>query len=333
MNMISLPSDVGLVRRLAHGGWWVTCQDEPQQAVVLDRRLQEVRRVCVPPSPGTAAYVVSPDGSLLAASGEDSVRVSGVDVGWSREHGSWSDFPPGLGACAFSLDGAELWATVRPGDPDGEWDEPDAGGGEDLDEAQDEGGWGDECWVLDAVTGEVLGRTSVDSEMSYSHLLAHPDGRHVAVVVSEGQDGSFGHWVRRDGNHLVKTPTDLLGRRDRSPVAVAPDGRHYLNQGWTTLSTHSFPSAELIAERRAAEVLSQGRPWNYVFGYYDASTVLATLTDNGRAASTVALRAPSLEPLGEVEYPVATRPRAVVCAGDGSWLTVEGTDVARWSLG
>ncbi|GAA1116844.1 hypothetical protein [Kitasatospora arboriphila] len=332
MNRISLPAEVARVRPLAGGGWWVTCQDDPQQAVVLDDHLEEVRRLRVPLPPGVAAYAVSPDAGLLAASGEDSVRVSGTTVDWSRKHGSWSDFPPGLGACAFSLDGTELWATVRPVDQDEDWDEPDDD--EDLDdEEEDEGGWGDECWVLDAATGDVLARTSVDSEMSYSRLLAHPDGRHFGAVVSEGQDGSFGYWVRRDGNRLIKTPTDLMGRRDRLPVAVAPNGHHYLNQGWTTLSTHSFPSAELIIERPAADVLLRGQPWNYVFDYYDPSTVLATLTDNGRATATVVLRAPSLEPLGEVEYPVPTRPRAVVSAGDGSWLTVEGTDVVRWSLG
>ncbi|MEU9128781.1 hypothetical protein AB0D08_11815 [Kitasatospora sp. NPDC048540] len=307
----------------------MTCQDDPRQAVVLDGRLQEVRRVDVPLASDTASYAVSPDGSMLAASLEDGIQVAGPDVGWRRGHGSWSDFPSGLGACAFSPDGTEVWATVRPGDPDDE--DPDGECGDP--EQEDSEGWGDECWVLDAVTGKVLGRTSMDSEMSYSHLTVHPDGRHVGVVVSEGQDGSFGYWLRREGNRLVKTPTDLMGRHDRSLVAVAPDGRHYLNQGWVTLSTHSFPGAELLTERPAADVLLRGRPWNYVFGYYDASTVLATVADDDGVASTVVLRAPSLELLGEVEYPVRTRPRAVVCAGDGSWLTVDGTDLVRWSLG
>jgi hypothetical protein len=324
MNLISLPAEVKLIRPLSSGGWWVTFQDDPQQAVVLDDQLQEIRRLRVPLSPDISTYVVDPEGSLLAASCEDSVHVAGKsalgDLDWRRKHGSWSDFPPGLGACAFSLDGTELWATVRPSDFDEE--------GSD----EKEGGWGDECWVLDASTGELLGRTFMGSELSYSHILAHPDGRHVGVVVSEGQDGTFGYWLRREGHRLIKTPTDLMGRRDRSLAAVAPDGLHYLNQGWTTLSTHTFPTAELITERPAADVLRQGRPWNYTFSYYDASTVLATLADNGLVASTMVLRAPSLEPLGEIEYPAPTQPWAVASRGDGSWLTIRGTEVARWSF-
>ncbi|MFJ1705529.1 hypothetical protein [Kitasatospora sp. NPDC088346] len=328
IDKVILPDEPTDPRPRPGGGWLVTSRDDPRQVTVLDSGLRTVRRLRMPDVPGITGRAVDPTGRRVAVSRAECVQVndggSADAVDWRVEHGSWDRFPVGAGACVFSLDGTELWATVRPREDlyDDDDDEDDGGGF----------GGGDECWVLDAVTGERLGRTELISELSFSSLLPHPDGRHMGVLVGEGQDGSFGHWVRREGRRIVRTPTDLLGLRDRSLAAIAPDGRHYLNQSWTTLSSHAFPTAELVAERPIDGILPEGPAWRYGFAYYDASTVLATFHEDGPAVSTTLLRSPSLEPLGEIAYPDGAPYAGVASGGDGSWVTVRGNEPARWSF-
>jgi hypothetical protein len=144
----------------------------------------------------------------------------------------------------------------------------------------------------------------------------------------------FGYWLRQDdprSGRLAKAPTDLLGGRDRSIGAVAPDGRHFLNFTATSLSTHAFPSMELIAEQSTDALFGGPESWRYVVGYYDASTLIATLTEGGVVKAAKVVRVPSLELLGEIEHPGGTSPSALVPTGDGTWLTVSGPDLALWT--
>lgn len=344
---VSLPGDVDRIEPLSQGGWWVTRRDAPRQAIVLDRSLQEVRRPRAPAIARHEGHAVDPEGRAVAVSRDDGVEVSGESAlgtfRWRLQHRSWSDYPSALGDCAFSLSGAEVWAVVRPYCSDDE-EGPDVGtesedlvDGMDAPDDEEEDAWDDseyQCWVLDRATGQLLARAPLDgfSDESHSFIVVHPDGCHMGVFSVLPGDGVMGHWARRDGQRLVTTPIWPF-RGEPALCAIAPDGQHYVNETWTTLSTHAFPTGELIAQRPAVDALvRQSR--NCHFAYYDASTLLVTPmnTDSNRDVVTTAFHAPSLKPLGEVQYPTSMKPERIVSAGDQSWLTICGTKVARWTF-
>ncbi|OKJ49498.1 hypothetical protein AMK27_36120 [Streptomyces sp. CB02009] len=292
---------------------------------MLDADLEERHRFPLPlrhDSGDADDFAVGRGGCLLAVSRDDGIEVAGSGplsgIQWRRQHGYWSDYPSGRGACAFSPDGSVLWVVVRPEEADGEG--PDG----PFD--------GDECHAYDAATGELLARASLGVDLSYARLHPHPGGRQVGLVVGQEHDWVSGYWVGATGRRLVMEPLGQSSHDDHQSLeAVAPDGNHCLTRSLSTLRSHAHPSNVLLAERLMADILPEGHPGLYTFVHRDASSVLATFDDGVTPPRSWLLDMPSLELADSVVYPEPLPMHTVASAGDGMWITVHDDVVSQWS--
>ncbi len=301
--------------------------DTELRVFALDFEHSELRRVAVFPAPWrrweTARDAVAPDLSFAVFSGQHAIRATDQrgEVRWERRHDSWDS---GSGSAAVTADGRSVWATV-PGP------QPTA--------APWEYG-GDEWLVLDAATGEQIGKATLDCAAAGSLHSLHPDATHVGLSVGEGQDGSPSYWGSLDNGTLtVRT----FGDRDRALLDVAPDGRGFLTVQHLLgdVAVHDFADDAVTAEIDAAGLLAhaghhvEDASFHYQAGYLTADTIIASAYEiHERGGSQEhqhwILDGRTLAPVGRVAYP--TTPGTDLWAlRDGTWLTADRDHVSRWS--
>ncbi|MFE5769700.1 hypothetical protein ACFQ7O_15240 [Streptomyces sp. NPDC056485] len=344
LDRIELPGPAGQCHSVPGGGWLLVMRGSPPRTTLLDAGLHLVGGAgrAIPAGSGCAWY-----GDALAVAGPDTLMLhrGGARLWW-REQGSWDETPKGEGSCAFAAGGTELWAVVRTGRTDEEAFEGDGEGDGDGDGDGDNAGPDTEgadpdaseveCQVRDASTGALLARRTLGSEVTHSRILAHPDGRHMAVITDDGHSVD-GHWMLRAGNRLHART--LAPDPDREPCALAlsPSGGQYTLLDPTGLVTLAFPTGEPIAERE-----DPGRGGTSAFdrslGYCAEHLLLDTYIGDDAPPHTAVYRTPALrgplEQVGEIRYDAAAPPRAVAVAvaGNGTWITADDTGVSLWAL-
>jgi hypothetical protein len=324
-----------LPTRLRGGAGWHSRSADTLS--ILDEGFGTVRQFSLGPDvPGMCG--VSPELTKVAVSGRD--RISVVDdrgaVLWSVSHTPWGTGYSYAGACGFSPDGRQVWATVPDTElgtevEDGLWDddldadEPSAAGG--WGRAQS---WGDQWWVLDAATGTILGRGWLGAEATASTVLAHPDGVHMGLDLGEGQDGSRIYWGSRPHGRLLAATT---GDTTRALADIHPGGKTYLTTARDSdgLMLHDFASHAMLAHRPDAELLGPGECMA-IGAYLDDTQILVeTIDKDWRTVRLLVLTADDLEILGDVRYPAPAGP-STSSGRDGTWVTREDGALSRWRL-
>ncbi|KUL29302.1 hypothetical protein ADL15_28640 [Actinoplanes awajinensis subsp. mycoplanecinus] len=284
------------------------------------------------------AATVSPGQDAAVFAGVHAVRL--VDAGgatrWELRHRCWSGdldcdddhADADGGSAAFSSDGSLVWAHV-PGPLDG-------------DPIADEDEWTELWVVLDARTGEVLGRAETNTTGSMSFHTTPPDPSRMGLSIGEGEEGSPVLWGRWDGQELTAQQVD----DELILLDVHPDGGDLLtvDAGQWTLALRDARTGATRGELDAADAVPAhplntrgGRVyWDVDAAFLDAETIVAGTAESdaphGPGRHWV-VDARELTLRGEVGYPIAVvgpaRP-----AGSGAWYTVteDRTTVHLWQL-
>src|SRR5262249_4257580 len=216
--------------------------------------------------------------------------------------------------------------------------------------------------VLDAVDGQVLASEPLLDDFQVDQFLAHPDGRHVAIIgAREGEEGPYWstiYWGSVDAEtcRLRITPfpsrSDIITGLDPSGHLVAMtdiDGTYLslrrFNDG--TVVATVLPRAEGQPQRPEPTHTGNDRFAPYT-GFLDQHMMLASYGPDAKTGYThwlinVPAQAGDL-PIddilgGRLSRPVcypATGPDALLphvwALGDGTWLTADTESLYRWSL-
>jgi len=175
----------------------------------------------------------------------------------------------------------------------------------------------DEWRVLDVESGQLRGRAPLQCYAAGSHVVGHPDGRHVGLSVGEGQDGCELYWGCWDNGQIV---VSRLDDRSRVLVDVHPGGDQYLTtpHDGQTLAIHEFPSGIVVASRSAETVLPVEDWFDFQAGYINDRVIVAASVQN---ETHVLLAARTLEPIANVEYPERAAMQSLSPTGRETWLT------------
>ncbi|MFC7644785.1 hypothetical protein ACFQX6_31920 [Streptosporangium lutulentum] len=198
---------------------------------------------------------VSPDGDVGVFCGDDAVCAvtSSGAVLWEHRGRDLRRPNENRSSCRFTDDGRHVWAML-------------------VGEVGDGFYLGDEWLVLEADSGHVVSRETLDCAAVGGEHLPHPDGRHMGLGVGEGQDGAHVYWGRlEDGALRVWTHDD----DHRILTDVHPDGLSFLTYAPPDeIAWHTFPGGALIRTLTAADA------WGPVSGddepYWDAGAATST---------------------------------------------------------
>ncbi|MGI5239618.1 hypothetical protein [Dactylosporangium sp. CA-139066] len=222
------------------------------------------------PWPEAAAFPIGdarPDGFVVAPGGRRAVYVTpdlvvcvdGRGEVWRFEIAPPAKPRPGARAgCAYSLDGATVWVYM-----------PDA-------MARDAGP--DRWLALDGATGRLIDAAALPTVGQGARHFAHPDAVHLLLDVGEGQDGCCTYRARIDDGRIELHEYPWT---DRSLVAIAPDGRHFMtvDHGQADAAFHTYPDGDVVA-RVAVEALGHDPDEAFVEwigGYLDVGTAVVTV--------------------------------------------------------
>ncbi len=202
-------------------GGWLVLDDEQRCLTVLDENLRRTREIAVPPLEGRAAAAMSPDGSDFAFAVFNDLMVTDrhgeVHQWWHHPY----EAPCWLNSPSVVFDGRGLLWLYSPNDTR------------------------DELAVFHVPEGNELSRVRLRSDGGGGHFSSHPDGYHVGLAVSMGQDGTISVWATLDeGAIVVRTvPGDFLSD-------VTADGASYVTTPHTTLTVavRRFGGDKLVIE-------------------------------------------------------------------------------------
>ncbi|MEU7729289.1 hypothetical protein AB0B78_29240 [Streptomyces sp. NPDC040724] len=278
-----------------------------------------------------------PGGGFVVA-GVASVRALDPDGGprWEVPHDPWHGAGRAHSAPAVSPDGRMVSVVVPAVEPDRE----KAALVYDLE--PDRNYTWDDLLLLDAATGEVLGRRQIRSLASDAVQAWRPDGSALVVSCWTAWQSWSTWWAepRADGLRM------LGGTWMYALAGFLPGGR-ILTQRY---AEHLFPDDdrdELAAydpgtgERTALLDLSELAvdPENDEFSsaeVLDGRHVLVPgrvyPAEGAPQTRHWLLNADTLRPLGRLDYPAPVG-EDVTALGDGTWLTHDGEWLHRWSLG
>ncbi|MFA1538466.1 hypothetical protein [Actinomadura monticuli] len=211
-------------------------------------------------------------------------------------------------ACAFSLDGAEVWVY-----------RPDAMAGR---------GPTDRWVVLDAGSGEVRGEAALETAGHGGEHFRHISGTCVLLDVGEGQDGTviYRGALTGEGLELHRYPWG-----DRCLIDFAPDGARFMtvNHDQGDVAFHDFPGGGVLLrlplDAFGHDADDASVEWSG--GYLEADTVIVTVggeTEDGEDWHRHYRVDPSD---GNVLGPFdagSQHAYDVEPLGDGSWLVSDG---------
>ncbi|MFF7176923.1 hypothetical protein [Streptomyces sp. NPDC008121] len=278
----------------------------------------------------------APDGGFVVA-GVASVRALGPGgaVRWEFAHAPWHGADRAHSTPAVSPDGRRVSVVVPTLEPD----RAKAALVYDL-EPERNYTW-DELVLLDAATGEVLGRRQIRSLASGAVQAWRPDGG--AVVVSCWTAWhSWSTWWADAGDDGLRI---LGGTWMRALTGFLPGSRVltqryaeylFLDDDRDELATYDLDSGEQTALLDLAELAVD--PENDEFSsaeVLDGRHVLlpGRVHPEGGPAETRhwVLDADTLRPLGRLDYPLPVG-QDITVLGDGTWLTRDGERLHRWAL-
>ncbi|TDD02682.1 hypothetical protein [Nonomuraea diastatica] len=285
-------------RRCADGTWQVPTLD--LRLLVFDSCFQTLRQVFDLPWEGQCS--VSTDLQRVAVAGLDQIAMVALDgrIVWRVSHHAWG---PRLGAvgsagsCAFSPDGSQVWVVVPQ-------HEHDVGG--------------DQCWVLDAVTGDVLDRVPLGCSAYSSSILPHPDGRHLLLDLGAPYEvGWIGSGRWDSGRAAV-----FIRRCDYEVLAdLHPSGDRYLTTPIEDdkLTVRRFPDGAVQAVRQGREVFEGDVGFDLAGGFLDTERVIAKEFEGQTSLFT----ADTLDMVDVIDYPSDAVTEEPLPDGRGVWSTFD----------
>ncbi|MEU2393398.1 hypothetical protein [Streptomyces sp. NPDC007369] len=281
--------------------------------------------------------VPTPDGGFVVA-GVASVRALGPDGGprWELAHDPWHGADRAHCTPAVSPDGRLVSVVVPVLEPDRE----KAALVCDLE--PDRSYTWDDLLLLDAATGEVLGRRQIRSLASAAVQSWCPDGGAVVVVSCWTAWQSWStRWAepRADGLRVLGGTwmRTLTGFLPGSRVLTQRYAEHlFPDDDRDELAVYDLGSGEQSALLDLAELAAD--PENDEFfsaEVLDGRHVLVPgRVHTGSGAPETRhwlLSADTLRPLGRLDYP-APAGEDVTALGDGTWLTRDGDRLHHWKL-
>jgi hypothetical protein len=279
--------------------------------------------------------VPTPDGGFVVA-GVSSVRALDPDGGprWERAHDPWHGAARAHSTPAVSPDGRLVGVVVPTLEPDKE----KAALVYDLEPGRNYT-W-DDLLLLDAATGEVLGRRQIRSLASAAVASWSPDGGAVVVSCWTAWQSWSTWWAepRADGLHVLGGTwmRALAGFLTGSRVLTQRYAEHmFYDDDRDELASYDLGSGEQTALLDLAELAVD--PENDEFfsaEILDGRHVLVPgRVYPGGAPETRhwLLDADTLRPLGRLSYPAPVG-EDVTVLGDGTWLTHDGDRLHRWTL-
>ncbi|QKW23563.1 hypothetical protein HUT16_34710 [Kitasatospora sp. NA04385] len=249
------------------------------------------------------AYYTTLDAAVCVGADGDELWRAVIEEEWTH---AWGHRP----GCGLSADGRRLWFY-----------RPDAIAGRS----------GYDVWtVLDAATGEVLGRAELGTVGHAGEHFVHPDGESVLLDVGEGQDGTvvFRGSLAAGGLELVTYPWT-----DRCLIGLSPDGEHFLtvDHGQGDFAVHAHPGGEVEFTVTVDDFGYDGERCEAVVewsgGYLDADTLAVVLYGEDEESGQEWFRSHRVDArtgriLGAFDSGARDcydlRP-----LGDGSWLTTD----------
>jgi hypothetical protein len=284
--------------------------------------------------------VPTPDGGFVVA-GVSSVRALGPDGGqrWELAHDPWHGAARAHSTPALSPDGRLVCTVVPTLEPDRE----KAALVYDLEPGRNYT-W-DDLLLLDAATGEVLGRRQIRSLASAAVASWRPDGGAVVVSCWTAWHSWSTWWAEphADGLHVLGGTwmRALTGFLPGSRVLTQRYAEHlFLDDDRDELASYDLGSGSGSGEQTALLDLAELAvdPENDEFFSAEVLDVRHVLVP-GRVHPGGApelrhwlLDADTLRPLGRLNYP-APVDEDVTVLGDGTWLTHDGERLHRWALG
>ncbi|KOU24139.1 hypothetical protein ADK52_14455 [Streptomyces sp. WM6372] len=280
--------------------------------------------------------VPTPDGGFVVA-GAASVRALGSDgaTRWELPHAPWHGSARAHSAPAVSPDGRLVSAVVPVLEPD----KAKAALVYDL-EPDRNYAW-DDLLLLDAATGEVLGRQQLRSLASAAVSSWHPDGGAVVVSCWTAWQSWSTWWAepRADGLRIFGGTWmhSLAGFLPGSRVLTQRYAEHvFPDDDRDELAAYDLDSGEQVALLDLAELAVAPEDDEFFSAeVLDARHVLVP----GRVYPKVGapeirhwlVSADSLRPLGRLDYPAPVGEDVTVLR-DGTWLTHDGDRLHRWGL-
>ncbi len=265
------------------GGWIVHCEHGPE-VLRLDHQLNLVWRRDLQAQ--TEGYVscriaVSPDGTMMAIAGKDSVRITDAagTLLHTFVHAAWDSF---CGTeCLFSPDSRYLWFVV-----------PGPSGGDDL------------LHVMETASFSVVDRVSTQNNDCAYFFYPTPMVGTILMDTAAGQDGSTMYLVRSDSGRI--SLEELPQCQDQIIGNFSPAGDELVtapvDEG--PLRVYSFPEMaeiasmpqEMIGHTPGLAAAEEPDTFEYIVRYLTADLLVA-LTRFGRL---LAIDRKKMQPLGEL---------------------------------
>ncbi|MEV5322178.1 hypothetical protein AB0K92_31840 [Streptomyces sp. NPDC052687] len=280
--------------------------------------------------------VPAPDGGFLVA-GVSSVRAQGPggEPRWELRHAPWHGAARAHSTPALSPDGRLVSVVVPSLEPD----RRKAALVYDLEPGRDYT-W-DDLLLLDAATGEVLGRRQIRSLASAAVASWRPDGGAVVVSCWTAWHSWSTWWAepRADGLEV------LGGTWMRALVGFLPGSRLltqryaeylFLDDDRDELATYDLGSGQQTALLDLAELAVDPENDEFFSAVVldERHLLVPGRVHPGTEAPRIRhwLDADTLRPLGRIHYPVPVD-EDITALGDGTWLTRDSGRLHRWTLG
>lgn len=325
-------SVVAPVERLS-GGRWAVRDDARRQLLLLDGGLRVLERFPIPDGIGASGdtvggyhFDIGADGRFAVFAGPRQtvcVRPDG-HVAWQTEHPVLidGDGEETLPSAVFAAGGRELWAFVPVPDQECFADDETVT---------------TERWVVTPADPAVVHRSTALHTGTF-RVLIHPDGHRASASMFDGHDLKS-WWTEWDDDGGGMT---VSASGTGHPLDVRPDGTSWIENSYGHLVLRRFDD-----ETGEGGPYSQDNAYRWAY-FLGPESVLAISEQRlpGEWPARVEgllLDLENLAPYARLGYPDGPEgeptepPQVVSCAGDGTWLTLTGTDeeparLRRWRL-
>jgi hypothetical protein len=282
----SLPGNWGVTQDLGSGRLLLQSHDNTRLCVT-NSRLEPIWEREIPVARGT--HSVSSDMSRVAVCLHEELRLldSAGRIVARFPHAPSDQFASG--ACTFDSDGRHVWATVPTS--------------EDTD-----------LVVLEMDTLREVDRAGLESQPAGLQPIHHPDGRRIGWSIGEGQDRALIRWSSLVGDRmqLRRMPDE-----DRVLIAIHPSGLEYLTTPHSTgpIERHQSEGDAVIDRLDPPDL-----PWDFVAGYLDADSILASTHADDEQGLLLVNRDPMKTVANVIAEGTTNQYSALTWIGRGTWV-------------